>query len=191
MFSALHAWTFPVSISYPARSPKVRRGLTVMSEYYWDGFFRDEEAEAAEDLARSDLFGEKAWAKYDKTVHLYRQYMERGTQRVAWRWAPRPRQQALSWVDQERWARRPGRLLFRRRGQGQHTRCPTRRPLLSRRHGRGPSTRRRLLPPHVRASPSGGAPRGSPQLSKSGRWKLRAHGTPFAGFGGGGRCDIN
>ena len=31
MFSDLHAWTFPVSISYPARSPKVRRGLTVMS----------------------------------------------------------------------------------------------------------------------------------------------------------------
>ena len=48
-----------------------------MSEYYWDGFFRDEEAEAAEDLARSDLFGEKAWAKYDKTVHLYSRYMDR------------------------------------------------------------------------------------------------------------------
>ena len=31
MISALDAWTFPVSILYPARSPKVRRGLTSMS----------------------------------------------------------------------------------------------------------------------------------------------------------------
>ena len=42
MFSDLHAWTFPVSISYPARSPKVRRGLTVMSEIYAVAFFEME-----------------------------------------------------------------------------------------------------------------------------------------------------